>query len=69
MEKGVISPQDLDLFHYVDTPEEAFEVLKQSLVENELPAETEPGQLIELEHPTEKSLEAFLGPEIAQTRK
>jgi hypothetical protein len=69
IEKGVISPQDLDLFHYVDTPEEAFAVLKQALIENELPQETEPAQLMELEHPTEKSLEAFLGPEIAQTRK
>jgi hypothetical protein len=28
VEEGVISPQDLDLFHYADTPEAAWEVIR-----------------------------------------
>ena len=35
-EKGAIAHADLDLFHYVDTPEEAFEVLKEELTKNHL---------------------------------
>jgi len=30
-ECGVISPEDLDLFHYVSSPEEGFEYLKSRL--------------------------------------
>jgi len=29
LEEGVISPEDLDLFHYVDTPEAAWDVIKR----------------------------------------
>jgi uncharacterized protein (TIGR00730 family) len=36
IEAGTISPADLDLFHFVDTPEEAFEKLRQGLTENHL---------------------------------
>jgi hypothetical protein len=28
IEEGVISPDDLNLFHYVDTPEAAWDVIK-----------------------------------------
>jgi hypothetical protein len=28
IDQGVISPQDLDLFQYADTPEEAWEVIR-----------------------------------------
>lgn len=30
-DSGAISPKDLDLFHFADTPEEAFEILKTNL--------------------------------------
>ena len=29
LEEGVISPEDLDLFHYVDTPEAGWDVIKR----------------------------------------
>jgi len=35
-EKGAIAHADLALFHYVDTPEQAFEVLKDELTKNHL---------------------------------
>ena len=28
---GTISPQDVQLFHYVESPEEGFEVLREAL--------------------------------------
>ena len=33
-EKGAIGMKDLELFHYADTPEEAFEILKAALSED-----------------------------------
>jgi uncharacterized protein (TIGR00730 family) len=36
VDKGVISPADLDLMQMVDTPEEAFEALKEGLTRNHL---------------------------------
>jgi hypothetical protein len=33
---GAISPQDVQLFHYVDSPEEGFELLRESLTANHL---------------------------------
>ena len=53
MEAGTISPADLDLFRWADTPEEAFETLRAGLTKFHL----EPGQTIAEE-----------GPEIAPTR-
>ncbi len=35
-EKGAIAPSDLGLFHYADTPEQAFEILKEDLTKNHL---------------------------------
>ena len=37
---GMISPEDLNLFHYADDPETAFERLKTGLVAYALQAET-----------------------------
>src|SRR5579871_2391414 len=36
VDTGAISPKDLDLFQYADTPEEAFELLRSGLTENYL---------------------------------
>lgn len=33
---GAISPEDINLFHYVDSPEEGFEMLRDSLLRNHL---------------------------------
>jgi uncharacterized protein (TIGR00730 family) len=39
---GTISPEDVDLFHYVDSPEEGFELLKESLTSNHLESNRKP---------------------------
>ena len=41
VDKGAISPRDRDLFQMVDTPEEAFEMLKDGLTRNHLIPEAE----------------------------
>src|SRR6201997_2105585 len=73
VDTGAISPKDLELFHYADTPEEAFEILRQGLTENHLAPEAS-GKL--RGHPTPEpdlmagvTMEDFLGPELAKTRK
>jgi uncharacterized protein (TIGR00730 family) len=53
-DSGAISPKDINLFQYVDTPEEAFERLKESLTRDHLQAP-----------PPAKSRQ----PEIAKTRR
>jgi uncharacterized protein (TIGR00730 family) len=63
VDKGAISPKDLELFQMVDTPEEAFQVLKDSLTRNHL----EPEARRAAETPSED--ETSIGPEIARTRK
>jgi len=54
IDKGAISPRDRELFHFADTPEEAFETLRDGLTKNHL----EP----------EAAQEADM-PDIAQTRR
>ncbi len=39
VETGAISPKDLELFRYADSPEQAFELLKKGLTENYLAGE------------------------------
>jgi uncharacterized protein (TIGR00730 family) len=66
VDKGTISPRDLDLFHFADTPEEAFTLLKQGLTTNHLEPEsrhTPPGDGT---HAPEAH--ADLAPDIAKTR-
>ncbi len=41
VDKGAISPKDRDLFQFVDTPEQAFELLKDGLTRNHLEPEAE----------------------------
>ena len=54
VDKGAISPRDRDLFQIVDTPEQAFEMLKEGLTRNHL----------EPESAQERDV-----PDIAQTRR
>ena len=72
VDTGAISPKDLDSFQYADTPEQAFEMLRQGLTENYLAAEiaaagAAAGRQEELM--AGWTVEDFLGPEIAKTRK
>jgi uncharacterized protein (TIGR00730 family) len=61
VDKGAIAPKDRDLFQMVDTPEEAFELLKDGLTRNHLIPEAQrqakPGE----------DEEKLLRPEIART--
>ena len=71
VDTGAISPKDIELFQFVDTPESAFEQLKQGLTENYLIPEAQARQP-EINHEPEllagRSLEEFLGPDISRTR-
>lgn len=66
VEKGAISPKDLDLFQFADTPEEAFRILKEGLTKYHLDGAAEPtGQVPNEPAP---SAEELLGPGITPTR-
>jgi uncharacterized protein (TIGR00730 family) len=78
VDTGAISPKDLDLFQYADSPEQAFEMLRQGLTQNYLAAEAasaagahagtkKPGHDEDLM--AGLNLDDFLGPELAKTRK
>src|ERR1039457_6692854 len=47
VDTGAISPKDIELFQFADTPEEAFELLRRGLTENYLAAELASGRLAE----------------------
>ena len=68
VEKGAISPKDLDLFQFADTPEDAFRILKDGLTKYHLDgAMVEPTDTGSLSEPA-PSAEELLGPGIARTR-
>jgi len=67
-DKGAISPKDLELFQFADTPEEAFKLLVDGLTKNHLDGEF--GVRNEEPIPDEPapSAQELLGPDIAKTR-
>ena len=70
VDKGAISPKDRELFQMVDTPEDAFAILKDGLTRNHLdPEALRAKQSAEEEVLSGWSEDEFLGPEIAKTRK
>ncbi len=78
VDTGAISPKDLDLFQMADTPEHAFELLRRGLTENYLAAEIAEAEAAQAanhaaEHEEDLmagwTVEDFLGPELARTRK
>jgi uncharacterized protein (TIGR00730 family) len=76
VETGAISPKDLELFQFADTPEQAFELLRGGLTENYLAAEIAEGRLAESQQMIQGeellagwTVEDFLGPELAKTSK
>jgi hypothetical protein len=79
VDTGAISPKDIDLFQFADTPEQAFELLRRGLTENYLAAEVAAAAMgkplqVQPEAYDEDlmagwSLEDFLSPEVAKTRK
>lgn len=64
VDKGAISPDDRKLFQFVDTPEEAFAILKENLSKYHL----EPHQRPADGHEVDEDAELSLRPEIARTR-
>jgi uncharacterized protein (TIGR00730 family) len=76
VETGAISPKDIELFQFADSPEQAFELLRKGLTENYLAAEAASGKLSEKQEMTPGedlmagwTVEDFLGPEMAKTSK
>jgi uncharacterized protein (TIGR00730 family) len=78
VDTGAISPKDLDLFQFAETPEQAFDLLRKGLTENYLA--TERAAVPNAQSKDEKTapdedlmaawnLDDFLGPELAKTRK
>ncbi len=78
VDTGAISPKDIELFQYAETPEQAFDLLKQGLTENYLAAEA---ATLAAAHPENQkearhedlmagwSVEDFLGPDLAKMHK
>ena len=78
VDTGAISPKDIDLFQFADTPEQAFELLRKGLTENYLTpeaAEDKQATAAVAANAASKDLmsgwtvEDFLGPEMAKTSK
>jgi uncharacterized protein (TIGR00730 family) len=70
-EKGAIAMKDRDLFVFADTPEEAFNVLKKGLMENQQVSTYETEQHFVGEGVPQEpapSAQELLGPDIAKTR-
>jgi uncharacterized protein (TIGR00730 family) len=69
IDTGAIAPADVDLFQFADTPEQAFELLKQGLTAHHL----EPEANRQREQEASETIPSFspedlLGPEFARTR-
>ena len=68
VDTGAISPGDIDLFQFADTPEQAFDLLKQGLTTNHLEPEAHRrGAQPTAETISPPSPEELLGPEFART--
>ena len=67
VKKGTVAAEDLELFHFADTPEAAFQILQESLTRDYLTAdetpEPKPEAMVDVE------AELSLQPEIAKTRR
>ena len=72
VDTGAISPKDMELFHWADTPAQAFDLLRRGLTENHLSTEVgAPAAKPEREEDLLAgwSVEDFLAPEVERTRE
>jgi hypothetical protein len=79
VDTGAISPKDIELFRFADTPEQAFGLLRQGLTANYLSAELAAAASGQLQPDAASNLdedlmagwtvEDFLSPELAKTSK
>ena len=67
VEKGAISPKDIDLFQFADTPEDAFRILKEGLTKYHLEG-VAADQVGTVPNEPAPSAEELLGPSITGTR-
>jgi uncharacterized protein (TIGR00730 family) len=67
-EKGAIAMADLELFQFADTPEEAFELLKNGLTVNHLESDYERRRAESIPDEPAPSAQEMMGPDIAKTR-
>ena len=76
-EKGAIASADLGLFHYADTPQQAFDILKNDLTDNHLNSDYEralkerarrAADDPSVPHDPAPTAQEILGPDIASTR-
>lgn len=74
-EKGAIAHADLNLFRFADTPDEAFEILKEELTKNHLESDYEKAMQerarrasAERNHEPAPTAQDILGPDISPTR-
>ena len=67
-DKGAISPRDLDLFRFADTPEEAFAILKEGLTRDHLDDAAAARREEPIPAAPAASAQEELGPDIARTR-
>ena len=68
VEKGAISPKDVDLFQFADTPEDAFRILKEGLTKYHLDGVAAEPAGAGVPNEPAPSAEELLGPGIARTR-
>lgn len=66
VDKGAIAPGDLELFHFADTPEEAFALLQEGLTKNHL--EPESRRATQTDTGKVQDSSGDMAPDIAQTR-
>jgi uncharacterized protein (TIGR00730 family) len=66
-DKGAISPKDLDLFQFADTPEDAFRILQEGLTANHLDGEFGTRSEGPIPDTPAPSAQEELGPDIART--
>jgi uncharacterized protein (TIGR00730 family) len=77
VDAGAISPKDIELFQFADTPEQAFEMLRRGLTENFLVAEAAAAARRAAEHPGGHdedlmagwTAEDFLGPAMTKSNQ
>ena len=69
VDTGAISPKDIELFQYADTPQAAFELLRNGLTENYLIPEANVAAQPAPELLPNSNFDDFLGPELAKTAR
>jgi uncharacterized protein (TIGR00730 family) len=66
-DKGAIAVKDLELFKFADTPEEAFKLIQEGIVENHLDGSTDEHHEGPIPTEPEANAQDLLGPDIART--